>query len=65
MSMLRLADSLRKLVNEKRISNRAEMEKGKDRDEYMQLVGRNKELREVGDWVNKLVNEHEEPEDLL
>lgn len=67
MSMIDFATKMRQRLMEKREHNRAAMEKGTDHDSYMQLVGRNKEIREELDWINEIVAEidSEEGEDEL
>lgn len=57
MSVYWLRDQFVTRANEKLRANRDEMEHGKERDEYMKLVGRNHQLREDIEWFNELLKE--------
>lgn len=52
MSAIRLADLLRKQINEKVIEHHNQMDKGQSSDTQNQLVGRNKQLKEMRGWIN-------------
>ena len=53
MSLGHFVEVLRQRAVDRRKSNHAEMDKGKPPDQYQQLVGRNKELKELLGFINE------------
>jgi hypothetical protein len=52
MSAIRLADLLRVQITEKRKEHHDQMDKGQAIERYAELVGRNKQLKEMRGWIN-------------
>lgn len=52
MSAIRLADLLRAQITEKRQEHHDQMDKGQGQERYAELVGRNKQLKEMRGWIN-------------
>ncbi len=52
MSAIHLADLLRKQITDKRQEHHDQMDKGQGHDRYAELVGRNKQLKEMRGWIN-------------
>ena len=52
MSAIRLADLLRVQINDKRKEHHDKMDQGQPIDRYAELVGRNKQLKEMRGWIN-------------
>ena len=53
MSLGHFVEVLRQRTLDRRKTNHAEMDKGKPPDQYHQLVGRNKELKELLGFINE------------
>lgn len=52
MSAIALADLLRVRITEKRKEHHDQMDKGQGVERYNDLVGRNKQLKEMRGWIN-------------
>ncbi len=52
MSAVRLADLLRVQITKKRQEHHDKMDQGQPIDRYAELVGRNKQLKEMRGWIN-------------
>ena len=56
MSAIRLADLLRVQITEKRKEHHDKMDQGQPIDRYAELVGRNKQLKEMRGWINEALS---------
>lgn len=52
MSAIHLADLLRQQITDKRKEHHDQMDKGQGIERYAELVGRNKQLKEMRGWIN-------------
>ncbi len=52
MSAIHLADLLRKQITDKRQEHHDKMDQGQPIDRYAELVGRNKQLKEMRGWIS-------------
>ena len=52
MSAIHLADLLRQQITDKRTEHHNKMDQGQPIDRYAELVGRNKQLKEMRGWIN-------------
>ncbi len=67
MSAIRFADLLRGRIREKEQEHHAAMDKGAGPEQYLKLVGRQQQLKEVRGWIGDALNQvdSEEGEDDL
>ena len=67
MSAIRFADLLRARITEKVAEHHTSMDKGAGPEQYLKLVGRQQQLKEVRGWISEALNrvDSEEGEDDL
>ncbi len=67
MSAIRFADLLRKRITERVAEHHTQMDKGQGTEQYLKLVGRQRQLYEMRGWINDAmaVVDSEEGEDEL
>jgi hypothetical protein len=67
MSAIRFADLLRARITEKVQEHHTSMDKGAGPEQYLKLVGRQQQLKEVRGWITDALNmvDSEEGEDDL
>lgn len=52
MSAIRFADLLRKRITERVTEHHTQMDKGQGTEQYLKLVGRQRQLIEMRGWIN-------------